>query len=192
MQSHVVRHRKSVARSQETRLREHQLRGEVPLAQQALRSVEIGEHAVEQRGALRDGGLDRAPLANREQQRKRIELPRAIHAERVAVDVVGDAVLSDQPIGLTPAPQRLVAAEPRERTHQPAPVRAQFARRQRHLVPVARDARVAECGGRAHEAVRRRSSVKGNTGFGSSAGRATEPGVWPNGWKRALLRASAS
>jgi hypothetical protein len=43
--------------------------------QQCLGSMKIGEHAVEEQGALRDAPLDRAPFRSRKDQRYRVEDP---------------------------------------------------------------------------------------------------------------------
>src|SRR4029453_2330103 len=101
----------------------------------------------------------------------------------------------DQPLSLAPAPEEFLAAEPRERRHETAPVRAQLARRQRHLVVVPGDRAVGELEllrRDAHAGSQRRSSVSGCCGLCSGAGTATAPGVCPNAAKREPRRASAS
>ena len=85
---------------QEAGVGKYQLGREHILAQQALRPIEIGQDGVEQRGALDDGGFDVFPLGRIDHERNRIERPGAIGAFRIAIDVVGDAVVVDQAAAL--------------------------------------------------------------------------------------------
>ena len=50
---------------------------------------------VEEPGPLDQPGFETAPLVGRHDERDHVELPRPVDALRVAVDVVGDAVLAD-------------------------------------------------------------------------------------------------
>ena len=76
---------------------ERQLGGDVALGQQPLRPIEIGQQRVQQPRALRDARFDGLPLRGRQHERQRIQRPGTIGALRVGVDVVGDAVLDDEP-----------------------------------------------------------------------------------------------
>ena len=76
---------------------ERQLGRDVTLGQQPLRAVEVGQQRIQQPRALRDAGLDGLPLGGRQHERQRIQRPGPVGALRVGVDVVGDAVLDDQP-----------------------------------------------------------------------------------------------
>ena len=74
---------------------ERYLRGECPLREPLLPTVQIGEHRVQQSSALRDSRLDPLPLRGAQQERQRIENPRTISSLGVGVHVVSDAVLDD-------------------------------------------------------------------------------------------------
>ena len=74
---------------------EHQLGRQQTVAQQALRPVKIRQDRVEQRCPLPHRGLDHRPFAMVQEHRHRIERPRPIGALRVAIHVVGDAMLVD-------------------------------------------------------------------------------------------------
>jgi hypothetical protein len=127
-------------------MRPQQLGRQETLAQQALRAVEVGQDQVEQLGALRETGFERLPLARREEQRQGIELPGPVRAPRIAVHVVGDAVLAQQPPRQVPSSRQLLRPEARERIGEPGPVRARrFGARQQLVVHVGvRRQRVAE------------------------------------------------
>ena len=85
-------------------------------AQQFLRAVEVGENPVQQARALDEAGFEFAPFRRRNQQRDGIQIPRAVHAQRIAVDVVGDAVFANSlPRGL-PAAGQFFGAERRHRS----------------------------------------------------------------------------
>ncbi len=111
-------HGQAVTRPQEARVGEDEGRRQQPVAQQALPAVEVGEDQVEEARALRQAGLEFSPRSGADQQRHEVELPRPVHAARVAVDVVGDAVLAD---GL---PRRFAA-----RRHLGGPERLEARRR---------------------------------------------------------------
>ena len=86
-----------MARAQKIRLREHQRRRKPARADEFLRAVAVGENAVQQRRALDQAGFERAPFVRRDDERNRVELPRAFHAARVAINIVGDALFVDEP-----------------------------------------------------------------------------------------------
>src|SRR5271170_7264056 len=75
----------------------------VSIREEALRAVKILEYEAQQAGALNDAGFDQAPLVGRNQKRDSIDFPGPICSERIAVDVVGDAVLANAAFGTTPA-----------------------------------------------------------------------------------------
>ncbi len=58
VQEAALRRLDAVARPQEARVREHQLRRQQPVAQQVLRTVEVGEDEVQELRALRERGFD--------------------------------------------------------------------------------------------------------------------------------------
>ena len=76
---------------------ERQLGRDVTFGQQPLRAIEVGQQRVQQPRALRDAGFDGLPFGGRQHERQRIQRPGPIGALRVGVDVVGDAVLDDEP-----------------------------------------------------------------------------------------------
>ena len=76
---------------------ERQLGGHVAFGQQPLRAIEIGQQRVQHARALRDARFDGLPFGGRQHEGQRIERPGTIGALRIGIDVVGDAVLDDQP-----------------------------------------------------------------------------------------------
>ena len=64
-------------------------------AQQLLRAVKIGQYPVQKARPLDQAGFEFAPFGGRNQERDGIQIPRAVHAQRIAVNVVGDAVFAD-------------------------------------------------------------------------------------------------
>ena len=78
-------------------------------------AVAVGENLVQQRRALDQAGFERAPFVRRDDERNRVELPRTLHAARVAIDVVGDALFVDEPLagvrsGAAVPPRRIAPA----------------------------------------------------------------------------------
>ena len=114
-------------------MREHELGRQQALAQQPLRAVEIGEDRVRAARARCASAARRSRATRRPRcsERDRVELPRPVHAARVAVDVVGDAVLADQPPRRAPSAARSSARPERvERARRSAlPVRRAARRR---------------------------------------------------------------
>ena len=88
---------------QEAGVREHQLRRQRAVLKKPLRAVEVGEDQFEQACPLDEAAFEMSGFGGRDEERDRIELPGAVHAARVAVDVVGDAVLADEVLGFVPA-----------------------------------------------------------------------------------------
>ncbi len=140
--------------------------------------------------------LEPFPLVCRNDERHHVELPRSIDALRIAVDVVGDAVLANRaPRVVTPCGE-LVGADGFDAADETLAVLAQGAGPVEHLVerpgsrPVVpqqapreqrtgRQRGIAECAHRNPRTCRsvrlgavgrRRSSVNGKSGFRSSAG----------------------
>ena len=116
-------------------------------------------------------------------------------AHRIGVDVVGDALLADLPLGESERVAHLALAALGQRAHERVPVRPRLAALREQLVVaiVGRAVSGEQRRQRAHQAIgRRRSRVCGKSGFGTSAGTIIFPGVWPVRKKRASRRASAS
>ncbi len=76
------------------RIAEHQLMRNGAGRQQALRPVDIGEHRLEQPGALNQPALQLAPFLRREDERHQVHPPRLRGAGRVGEQIVGDAGLA--------------------------------------------------------------------------------------------------
>jgi len=172
---------------------ERDLRGQRALCKQLLRPIQIREHRVQERRALRDACLDVLPLLRRQEIRQRIEDPGAVPALRVGVHVIRDAVLDDH------APRELGGAAGGARivlenaVDQRAPVIAHAAVPVQQLVVATRIAAVALESRIAHRlGGSRRSKVKGNSSLDPAGSGCTAPGVCPIRKKRARRRLSAS
>ncbi len=76
---------------------EHQLRRQQTFLDQALRAVEVGEHGIEQTRTLGDTGRQMLPLIGSQHMGQQVQLPRAIGALGVGVNVIGHAVFLDLP-----------------------------------------------------------------------------------------------
>ena len=86
---------------------------------------------TQQLGALNDSRFDIAPFVGRNQERDNIDFPGTICAERIAVNVVGDAVLADAALGTRPAPSQLFRARWRAETPSGAPSEDEESRHRR-------------------------------------------------------------
>ncbi len=203
VQIEIVRDRDAVARAQERRVGECQWRRQQAAAQEKLRTVQVEEHEVEQPCPLGEAALEPFPLLCGNDERHHVELPRSIDALRIAVDVVGDAVLADRAPRVVPPRRELVGADGFDAAYEALAVLAQRARPVEHLVerpghwPIVpqqaprehrtgRERGIAECAHRNPRTCRsvrlgavgrRRSSVKGKSGFRSSAATCIRPGV---------------
>jgi hypothetical protein len=110
VQPGVARRLHAVQRAQVARMAAHQRRRQEAFAQQLLRAVHVGHHAVEHAHALQHAGLDLAPALGRDDQREQVERPGALRAVGVGVDVVGDAVVADLPLQADRAARQVVEA----------------------------------------------------------------------------------
>ena len=104
-------HAHLVARSQERRVTEHEGRRDQAALEQLAGAVEVGEDEIEELGPLVDPPLDGGPLLGRDDHRDGVDLPPAAAPLGVAVHVVGDAVVVEEPLGLLAAPDQLVDTE---------------------------------------------------------------------------------
>ena len=106
-----------VAGPEEAAMAEDQLGRQYPAAEQLARAVEIGEHQVEQLGALDHAGLDPSPLVAGQQHGDRVQGPGgrgrggSVGGCVVAVNVVGDAIVVQQAARFRASVQQLVEAE---------------------------------------------------------------------------------
>ncbi len=112
--------------------------GKISVQQQLLGAVKVGQNGVEQARALDQAGFEVAPFRGRDEQRDRIQAPRAIGAQRIAIDVVGDAVFPDSLAGDLPAMGQFLAAERGQGGDVAVPVGTKHARLHAHLVVNAR------------------------------------------------------
>ena len=99
-----------------------------------MRAVKVRQDVVQQVRALDQAGFERIPLGGRNEERNRIQIPRAVHAERIAVDIVGDAVFANSLPGDLPAAGKFFGAERGHGTDESIPMRAQNAWGGGHLV----------------------------------------------------------
>ena len=185
-----------------------QHRRQPPLLQEGLGAVDVGQDGVEQAGALDQAGLERRPFVGCHDERQGVERPARCRAVVQQVDggarflelalcafdalaqaarqraddaqdalpVVADRLLAGDQFVVRACRRREKAAQ---RLHGPAEGRnlnGQNRMRQGRGLPHAR----------------RRSSVRGCSGFSIRRGSGRSPGVWPIGKKRARRRASAS
>ena len=117
----------AVATAEERRMAEDELGGQYLFFQEMLGAVEIGEEGVEDAQSLADPRFDPLPIVRRDHQRDRIEDPRTLPPLGILVDVVGDAVVADQPPRLLPALGQLRRIPLPENRRQPPPVGAGLA-----------------------------------------------------------------
>ena len=164
-----------VAGPEVVRMAERQLGRDVPFGEQALRAVEIRQQRIEQARALRDAGFDGLPFGGRQHERQRIERPGTIGALRVGVDVVGDAVLDDEPAReLERAAHRVGRSSARRRSMSGRQCGRIAPWRIVQLVVASQGRRAREpraCHVAITHQTLRRSSVNGNSAFGVSARR---------------------
>jgi hypothetical protein len=131
----VSRGNEAGAGAQEVRVGQEDLGRDYPLGDGPPRAVEIRQQAIEQRRPLDQPLGQRRELVGRQQDGHRIERPGALEAARIAVDVEGDAVLSDELARLLPPPPHLARPERVEGPLQHPPVRPHRPVGRTHLVP---------------------------------------------------------
>ena len=111
--------------AQVARMSAHQRRRQQAFGQQLLRAVHVGHHAVEHAHALQDACLDLRPAFGRNDQRKKVERPRALRPVGIGVDVVGDAVVADLPLQADRAARQVAEAARAELFEEIVPGRGQ-------------------------------------------------------------------
>src|ERR1700722_360959 len=89
------RNRHIMARMPEGRVAEYQGSRKIAVEKKLLRTVKIGQDGVEQTSALDESGFEIAPFRGWDEERDRIQTPRAIGAQWIPVDIVGNAVFPD-------------------------------------------------------------------------------------------------
>ncbi len=85
------------------------LRREVSTHKQRLRSIKILENQAKKSCTLNNSLFNIAPLVGSNQERNNIDFPWPVCAERIAVDVVGDAILPDTALGSSAAAPQLTS-----------------------------------------------------------------------------------
>ena len=134
MQMHAAQRLDAAAGPQIAMLPENQRRRQQPLGQQRLRTVDVGQNGVEQRGALGHGRAQRLPLLGGDDLGQQIQLPRPRGALRIGIDVIGDAVGRDRIAHFARAAAQHFGRQMLQLIDQRAPVRTQLAFGREHLV----------------------------------------------------------
>ena len=147
----------AVTGPQEAGVFKDQFRRQKSVEEQALRAVEVVEDRLQKPRPLHQPRFKVRILRCGDQERDGVECPRPGDAARVAVDVVGDAVLADQLAGLVPAARHLAQAEPVECVDEPLPRRPHFAAGRDHFV-LRRRTKGRRRSGRRRPAARRASA----------------------------------
>ena len=142
-QVHAARRTNALHLMQITAVAEHHRRRDRARAQQLLWAVDVGQHAVQQIGALRDAGFDDVPFGGRQQQRQRVDFPWPIGALRIGIHVIGDAVLADLALHQRQGVVDFGAFAVDERAQERIPVRARCTRPGQQLVVAVFECRVA-------------------------------------------------
>lgn len=117
-----------MAGAQKIALPEDQSGRQVRGADEFLRTVAVGEDAVEECRALDHPGFEPAPFRIAHDERHRVQFPRALHAARVVIHVVGDALLRHEPPSRFSTLPQPVEAEAAEVLDQPGVMPARLAR----------------------------------------------------------------
>ena len=117
---------------------EDQLRRNAAVGDQFLRAIEIGQQRIEQVGPLQHARFDLPPLRPRNEEGQRIEHPGSITSLRIGINVVGHAVLDDQPARQLDATPGDIAALGQQARDQRVPVLARLALGIQQLVIAAR------------------------------------------------------
>ena len=115
MQKYRLRHGQPVTSAEKAGIVKDQFRRQRPIAQQSQWTVNIGQHQVEQRGALLDGGFNGLPFDAVEHQRDRVHRPRTLLPLRIAVDIERNAIGLDDLPALLPAARELPRTQARHR-----------------------------------------------------------------------------
>src|SRR5271163_459579 len=130
--------RTAMAGAPKGRVAKYQRGGKIPVQQQLLGAVKIGKNGIEQTGTLDQSRFQIAPFRSWNEQRDRIQAPRAVSAQGIAIDVVADPVFPDTLACDLPAVGQLLAAERRQGSDVAVPMGAKHARLHAHLVVNAR------------------------------------------------------
>src|SRR5260370_11243255 len=120
--------------TQECRVGENQGRRKPLLVQQTLTIVKVTKNEAEQVGALYQPCLQAAPFLMRNQHGQRVQLPGPFESLRITIDIVGDAVLAQEPPGGVAPGAQFIASQPSQSLDEGLPMCAGAARREDHFV----------------------------------------------------------
>ena len=101
--------------------------GDYLLIEQRLLPIQIGQHTVQRCESLLHALLNVRPLGLRNDDRKQVKGPRAIHAFRITINVVDDSVLTDDFFRLSAVVIEALDARCSEGVYEPLPMRPNFA-----------------------------------------------------------------
>ena len=113
---------------------EHELGRHLPVAQDALAVVDVGEEGVERVHALDHAALDVIPLLARDDARDEVEREDPLEPLLLAVDREADALVEERGVDRVPPRRELLDAQRRELLGERAVVRPRPAGRLEHLV----------------------------------------------------------
>jgi hypothetical protein len=89
--------------TQETRCASNKRSGDVPVSNEGLRAVKIGQHAFQKIGALDEPAFQGLPLVRADHQWHVAQRPGAFHAAIITIDAVGNAVIAQIAVGGLPS-----------------------------------------------------------------------------------------
>ncbi|KAI3483332.1 hypothetical protein L1887_53787 [Cichorium endivia] len=135
MQPGLFRDRDALAWPEEVVVTEDQLGGQQAFADQLLRAVDVRQHGVQQPGTLGDATGELVPLGGGNHLGQQVQLPGAVGAIGVGVDVVGDAVFPQLAVEQGLALGQLLRATALQVGEQFLPVRTHAAVGGQHFMP---------------------------------------------------------
>jgi hypothetical protein len=122
MQVLTVARPETVTWAKELRVAQDHGSGQVPVAKQCLRPVEIGQDGIQQAGALDQSLLQHAPFVRADQHRHEIQVPGPIRVMRCRVRRVGQTILVQQPFGEAQVLREFAVRHAFEAVEEPCPV----------------------------------------------------------------------
>ena len=123
-----------MAGTEKSGIRPKQFRGKQAAEDSFRGAVQIGQQAVQQPRALNQSFTNNVPLLGGNQQGNEIEAPRPVEPVRIAVDIVGDAVLVNQASGKLAPLAEFLGLEFIEHRDKFLPVRTQRPVRLHHFI----------------------------------------------------------
>ena len=126
-----------MAGAEESRIAVKQFRRKQAFPDTSGRAVEIRQKPIEQCCPLLKRARNLLPFGFGNQQRDQVQIPRAIQAVGIPVNVMSDAVFTDQPAGEFAAAQEFFRAQIIHLADEHAPVRAERTVRFDHFIGAA-------------------------------------------------------